>query len=128
MKSLAIERMNAEKQPEFYVSRITKDGYVRKNKLEEAIEAEVQKFNRWIIPAARLNEFTDEIKKRVDHLNTTHPRCKPIHLGVWLPGRSINEGISRHDIQCDFNINLQLELFATWGFAVNQEGIKVYKF
>ncbi len=66
MSDLAIDRMNAERAPEVFVSRITSGGYVRHNKLEEAVEQEVRKYDRWIIPVEGIKNFKAQFKRRID--------------------------------------------------------------
>lgn len=121
MKDLAIDRMNAERDPEYFVSRITSGEYVRHNKLEEAVEVEAGKYDRWIIPVAGINDFKTQFKNRIDELNAEHPRCKPIELDIWTLNSHFKEGIDRHDIQFNFSMNLSLTLFAVKGYPKHSQ-------
>lgn len=126
MKNLAIERMNAEEQPEWFVSRIVSMNYVKHNSLEKAAWDHINRLDRWIVNVKDVDEFKKHVKETVERLNAEHTRCKPINLDTY--NRQEGEsGIERHDIDFYLSCNMHLKLYAFKGCAVNGGGIKVYQ-
>jgi hypothetical protein len=125
MKDLAIDRMNAELQPEWFISRIASQEYVHRNSLEAAAWRELKRLERWIINAKDIADFKDYIKEIIDDLNENYPRCKPIELSSM--DNSHYESIEKHDTFFYLSCNMTLVIEAYKGFAVNEEGIEIYK-
>ncbi len=128
MKNLAIDRMNAERQPEWFISRKVSMDYVLKNSLEKAAYEEIKRLDRWIINVKDVDEFKKHVIETIDRLNAEHPRCKPIDLDVSDNNKYHPESIARHDIDFYLSCSMHLKLYAYKGFAVNQDNVEVYKF
>lgn len=118
MKDLAIDKMNTEQHPEWFVARIDSMDYVLKNKLEKCIREEVEKFDRWLIPAAEVELFKKLFRDRINQANIDNPRCKAVKLNIWLPNEYTEDHIERHDIKFSLSMNLHLMLYAMKGFPM----------
>jgi hypothetical protein len=116
IKEQAINQANAERQPDYFISRVTSMEYVLKNNLERRIREEVNHMDRWIIKSGDVEKFKKMFQERIDQANKDHSRCNPVILDIWLPKDNFEEGIARHDIQFYLSMNLQLYLFAMKGF------------
>jgi hypothetical protein len=118
--------MNAEQQPEWFITRIASIEYVHHNSLEVAAWNELQKLDRWILNCNEVDEFKKHVRETVEKLNSSYPRCKPITLST-MDHQDHEDGIEKHDFDFYLSCNMHLRLEAYKGFGVNADEIEVYK-
>jgi hypothetical protein len=89
-----------------YFSRITADHWTAKNKLEEAAHNLAHEMDRRLIQENELPDYKQEFKDKIDDLNKTFSRCKPLQFSIEKGHFNSNE----YAVYCDgvFNMGIYL--------------------
>jgi hypothetical protein len=77
-----------------YFSKITRNHWTNKNRLQKDINQVAREMERRIVPEDQVNEFKLEMKGRIAKCHAENPRCKALDLSIEKHGNDYSFVVS----------------------------------